>query len=196
MPSRTWTSTACLRTWPLRAEMATTERGFEGVRATQLSKAAIFAVIVLGVVLLDFSTKWLVQRSFTLYEQVDVIGDYIRLTYIFNPGAAFGIHLGPYSRLIFLALSVVALAALAGMYWATPLSDRMRLAAIALICGGAIGNLLDRLRSQRGVVDFLDVGIGSIRWPVFNIADIAVTTGAIILALSLWNEERRVEGGG
>jgi signal peptidase II len=176
--------------------MATTERGFERVRATQLSKAGIFAVVVLGVVLLDFSTKWLVQRSFTLYEQVDVIGDYVRLTYIFNPGAAFGIHLGPYSRLIFLALSVVALAALAGMYWATPLSDRMRLGAIALICGGAIGNLVDRLRSQRGVVDFLDVGIGSIRWPVFNIADIAVTTGAIILALSLWNEERRVEGGG
>lgn len=196
MRSRTWTSTACLRAWPSRAEMATTERGFEGVRATQLSKAAIFAVIVLGVVLLDFTTKWLVQRSFTLYEQVDIIGDYVRLTYIFNPGAAFGIHLGPYSRLIFLALSIVALAALAGMYWATPLSDRMRLAAIALICGGAIGNLLDRLRSQRGVVDFLDVGIGSIRWPVFNIADIAVTTGAIILALSLWNEERRVDGGG
>ena len=196
MRSRTWTSTACLRAWPSRAEMATTQRGFEGVRATQLSKAAIFAVIVLGVVLLDFTTKWLVQRSFTLYEQVDIIGDYVRLTYIFNPGAAFGIHLGPYSRLIFLALSIVALAALAGMYWATPLSDRMRLAAIALICGGAIGNLLDRLRSQRGVVDFLDVGIGSIRWPVFNIADIAVTTGAIILALSLWNEERRVDGGG
>lgn len=164
-------------------------------RSSQFSKAGIFIAVVLGVVLLDFSTKWMVQQTFTLYEQMDLIGDYVRLTFIFNPGAAFGIHLGPYSRIIFLLLSVVALVALAGMYWATPLSDRVRLMAIALICGGAIGNLLDRLRSERGVVDFMDVGIGSIRWPVFNVADIAVTTGAIILALSLWNEERRVEGG-
>jgi signal peptidase II len=163
-------------------------------RGAQLSKAGIFVAVVVGIVLIDFSTKWMIQRTFTLYEQVDVIGEYVRLTYIFNPGAAFGIHLGPYSRIIFLLLSGVALLALAGMYWATPLSDRMRLSAIALICGGAVGNLVDRLRSERGVVDFLDVGIGMIRWPVFNVADIAVTTGAIILALSLWNEERRVEG--
>lgn len=166
----------------------------DAARSAQWSKAAIFLVIVVTVVLFDFTTKWMVQRTFTLYEQVDVIGEYVRLTYIFNPGAAFGIHLGPYSRVIFLVLSAVALLALAGMYWATPLVDRMRLASIALICGGAIGNLIDRLRSERGVVDFLDVGIGTIRWPVFNVADIAVTTGAIILALSLWNEERRVEG--
>lgn len=176
--------------------MATTTEGvIARMRAMPLSKAGIFVALVAGVVLIDFSTKWLVQRTFTLYEQVDIIGDYVRLTYIFNPGAAFGIDLGPYSRIIFLVLSLVALLALAGMYWATPIADRVRLAAIALICGGALGNLIDRLRSARGVVDFLDVGIGTIRWPVFNVADIAVTTGAIILALSLWNEERRVEGG-
>lgn len=165
------------------------------MRAMPQSKAGIFVIVVASVVAVDFATKWLVQQNFTLYEQVDIIGDYVRLTYIFNPGAAFGIDLGTYSRIIFLVLSLVALLALAGMYWATPVADRVRLASIALICGGALGNLIDRLRSSRGVVDFLDVGIGTIRWPVFNIADIAVTTGAIILALSLWNEERRVEGG-
>ena len=172
--------------------MATT--GVEA-RVEQSSKAALFLALVVGVVSLDFATKWLVQRMMREFDQVDIIGEYVRLTYIFNPGAAFGIDLGPYSRLIFLVLSVVALVALAGMYWATPAGDRMRLIAIALICGGAIGNLVDRVRSARGVVDFLDVGIGTIRWPVFNVADIAVTTGAILLALSLWNEERRVEGG-
>ncbi|MGH7476852.1 MAG: signal peptidase II [Longimicrobiales bacterium] len=164
------------------------QRG-EAVRSWTGGKAALFFGIVSGIVLFDLMTKLLVQRNFHLYQQVELIGDYVRLTYIFNPGAAFGIHLGPYSRIIFLILSLVALLALAGMYWVTPVSDRVRLAAIALICGGALGNLADRVRSVHGVVDFLDVGIGTVRWPVFNVADIAVTIGAIFLALSLWREE-------
>ena len=157
------------------------------------AKLGLFAAVLLGVVALDLATKLIVQKTFHLYEQVNVIGDYLRLTYIHNPGAAFGIHLGPYSRFIFLGLSIVALFALAGMYWVTPARDRVRLSAIALICAGAIGNLLDRIRSSLGVVDFLDVGVGDLRWPVFNVADIAVTTGAIILALSLWKEEQQAE---
>jgi len=173
--------------------MASSERELEVVRGVRLSKTALFIVIVASVLLVDYTTKRLVQNSLTLYEQIDIIGDYVRLTYIFNPGAAFGIHVGDYSRFLFLGLSIVALLALGGMYWATPTIDRSRLVAIALICGGALGNLIDRLRSERGVVDFLDVGVGTIRWPVFNVADIAVTTGAVILALSLWNEERRIE---
>jgi len=173
--------------------MASSERELNREQDMRLSKAALFVAIVVSVVLIDYTTKWLVQSTLTLYEQVDIIGDYVRLTYIFNPGAAFGIHVGDYSRILFLGLSIVALLALGGMYWATPANDRSRLVAIALICGGALGNLIDRLRSARGVVDFLDVGVGTIRWPVFNVADIAVTTGAVILALSLWNEERRIE---
>jgi signal peptidase II len=157
-------------------------------------KIGLFAGVLLFVVALDYGTKILVERTFHLYEQVNVIGDYLRLTYIYNPGAAFGIHLGTYSRYIFLVLSLVALVALAGMYWVTPVRDRVRLSAISLICAGAIGNLVDRIRSDLGVVDFLDVGIGDLRWPVFNVADIAVTTGAILLALSLWREERHPDG--
>lgn len=159
-------------------------------RSWSRGKAGLFATVLGGVVGFDFMTKVFVQRSMSLYQQIDVVGDYVRLTYIHNPGAAFGIHLGPYSRFIFLILSLVALAALASMYWVTPAKDRIRLASIALICGGAIGNLLDRIRSSQGVVDFLDVGIGQLRWPVFNLADVAVTCGAIFLALSLWREEQ------
>jgi signal peptidase II len=155
-------------------------------------KLALFAVIFGTVVTLDVATKFLVERNLTpSVDRVRIIGDYVRLTYIHNPGAAFGIHLGEYSRVIFLILSVVALVALAGMYWTTPPRDRVRLSAIALICAGAVGNLIDRVRSARGVVDFLDVGVGTLRWPVFNVADIAVTTGAIFLALSLWQEEQQ-----
>jgi signal peptidase II len=170
----------------LAADMPVT-RSWDG------GKAGIFVAVLGGVVGFDFVTKVLVQRTFSLYQQVSIIGDYVRLTYIHNPGAAFGIHLGPYSRFIFLVLSLVALVALAGMYWVTPAKDRIRLSSIALICGGAIGNLLDRIRSSQGVVDFMDVGIGQLRWPVFNVADVAVTCGAIFLALSLWKEEQQTE---
>ncbi|MGQ0560252.1 MAG: signal peptidase II [Gemmatimonadota bacterium] len=155
-------------------------------------KAGLFVAVLGSVVAFDFVTKLLITRTFTLYDRVDIIGEYVRLTYIHNPGAAFGIHLGPYSRIIFLVLSVVALVALAGMYWATPAKDKSRLVAIALICGGALGNLLDRIRLSAGVVDFLDIGVGDVRWPVFNVADVAVTTGAIFLALSLWKEEQEL----
>ena len=149
------------------------------------------AAIVASVVSLDLLTKLWIQNTFRLYEQVEVVGSYLRLTYIYNPGAAFGIHVGEYSRVVFLVLSLVALIALIVMYWTTPTSDRLRLYSIALICGGALGNLVDRVRSPRGVVDFLDVGIGAMRWPVFNVADMAVTIGAVLLAISLWNEESR-----
>lgn len=165
-------------------------RGWNG------TKAALFAGVLGGVVSIDLITKLFIQRGMNLYQQVNIIGDYVRLTYIHNPGAAFGIGLGPYSRFIFLALSMVALAALAGMYWVTPLKDKIRLVSIALICGGAVGNLLDRVRSTQGVVDFMDVGVGQLRWPVFNVADVAVTCGAIFLALSLWREEQKADSVG
>ncbi|HEX6939413.1 MAG TPA: signal peptidase II [Longimicrobiales bacterium] len=166
------------------------------LQSVNTSKAVLFLAIMAVVVFVDYFTKRLVQENFHLYQQVEVIGEYLRLTFIYNPGAAFGIHIGPYSRSIFLVLSVVALVALAAMYWATPGHDRVRLIAISLVCAGAVGNLVDRVRSHRGVVDFLDVGVGDLRWPVFNVADIAVTTGAVFLALSLWREERQDEGDG
>lgn len=162
-------------------------------RSWNRTKATLFGGVLFGVVGLDLVTKLFIQRSLSLYQQVNVIGDYVRLTYIHNPGAAFGIGLGPYSRFIFLVLSMVALAALAGMYWVTPVKDKIRLVSIALICAGAVGNLLDRVRSTQGVVDFMDIGLGQLRWPVFNVADVAVTCGAIFLALSLWREEQKVD---
>ena len=168
-------------------------RGAAALADTQgvTSRGMHLFAIVGSVVALDLVTKLWIQRSFRLYEQVEVIGEYVRLTYIYNPGAAFGIHVGEYSRIVFLVLSLGALIALAAMYWTTPLQDRVRLFSIAMICGGALGNLIDRVRSPRGVVDFLDVGVGAVRWPVFNVADMAVTIGAILLALSLWSEESR-----
>jgi signal peptidase II len=62
--------------------------------------------------------------------------------------------------------------------------------AIALVCAGALGNLVDRVRHDLGVVDFIDVGVGAARWPTFNVADIAVSCGAMLLAWVLWQEDR------
>ena len=67
--------------------------------------------------------------------------------------------------------------------------DRIRVLALALVCGGALGNLVDRVKSGRGVVDFIDVGIGAMRWPTFNVADMAVSCGAVLLAIVLWRED-------
>ncbi len=152
---------------------------------------ARYGAIVVGLVAADWVTKALVQRFMDPYQQIDLIGEYLRLTYIFNPGAAFGIHLGDSSRAVFLILSIVALLALLGMYYVTPARAQGRLTAIALIIGGALGNLVDRIRHEHGVVDFVDMGVGTVRWPVFNVADVAVTAGAVVLALSLWREDAR-----
>ena len=71
-------------------------------------------------------------------------------------------------------------------------ADRFRQRALAFVAGGAVGNLIDRVLSARGVVDFIDMGIGEgLRWPTYNVADIAVTCGALALAISLWREDAR-----
>lgn len=162
-----------------------------GAEAGGTKPHARYASIVAALVVADWLTKALVQRFMDPYQQIDLIGEYLRLTYIFNPGAAFGIHLGDASRGVFLILSIVALIALLGMYYVTPARAEGRLVAIALIVGGALGNLVDRVRHEHGVVDFLDMGVGTVRWPVFNVADVAVTAGAVVLALSLWREDSR-----
>jgi signal peptidase II len=156
----------------------------------------LLAILLAAVVATDLATKAIIERTFMVNERVDVLGSFLRLTYIHNPGAAFGINVGASSRVIFMVLSAVALVVLIWMYMYTPAADRVRRFAIALICGGALGNLIDRIRSPRGVVDFVDVGLGNLRWPVFNVADMAVTTGAVVLAISLWREEKQAPTAG
>jgi signal peptidase II len=122
-----------------------------------------------------------------------VIGDAVRFALVYNPGAAFGLYLGGYSRWIFMGLTIGALVILWRLYRQTAADDLQRAAAVALVAAGAIGNLIDRVRSDMGVVDFIDVGVGIHRWPTFNVADMAVSGGAFLLAFVLWGEERRTE---
>jgi signal peptidase II len=100
------------------------------------------------------------------------------------------LNLGPQSRWIFAGLTLVALAILGRLYRTTRVGHTARAVALALVCAGAIGNLFDRVRSFFGVVDFIDVGVGAARWPTFNVADMAVSVGATLLAWVLWQEDR------
>jgi signal peptidase II len=143
-----------------------------------------------AIVVADAITKLLAEAFLARRLPLAVIGDWVQLRLVYNEGAAFGLHLGDYSRWIFFALAVIALIVLGSMVRATRPGDRFRLLALALVCGGAAGNLIDRIRSAQGVVDFVDIGVGSWRWPTFNVADSAITVGAIALALSLWQEGR------
>ena len=150
-----------------------------------------FGLMVAIVVALDLVTKLIAVRSLPPYLGVRLVGDAFQLRLVYNSGAAFGLNLGDHSRWIFMALSVAAIAVLLSMLRTTRPGDWLRLYALAAICAGALGNLIDRVRSARGVVDFLDMGVGALRWPTFNVADMAVTCGAVALALSLWGEGRR-----
>jgi signal peptidase II len=146
-----------------------------------------------AVIVADIVTKILAETLLARHLPVAVVGDFVQLRLVYNQCAAFGVCLGSYSRWIFFALAIVALFVLGSMVRATPPGDRFRIGALALVCAGAVGNVVDRIRSSLGVVDFIDVGIGSLRWPTFNVADSAITVGAIALAVSLWLEGRAQE---
>lgn len=152
-------------------------------------KRTLFWGVIVSVVLADAFTKVLAVDGLVPRVSHAILGNFLRLTLVYNPGAAFGLHVGTYSREIFSALSIAALVLLWQMYRSTRAGDRVRTLAIALVCSGAVGNLIDRVKSARGVVDFLDVGIGIHRWPTFNVADMAVSCGAVVLAIVLWRED-------
>ena len=146
-----------------------------------------------AIVVSDLVTKLIAESLLARHLPVSVIGEWVRLRLVYNEGAAFGLHLGEYSRWIFFGLAILALIVLGSMVRSTRPGDKLRLLALALVCGGASGNLVDRIRSPEGVVDFLDVGVGDWRWPTFNVADSAITVGAITLAILLWLEGRSAQ---
>ena len=159
-------------------------------------RANRFWTIFLATILLDVTSKRVaVAQLSPPYIPHDVIDDVLRFTLAFNPEGAMSFSLGPSSRWWFVLLSLGTLFVLAYMYRQTPREDRIQIASLALICGGAVGNLLDRIRSARGVVDFIDIGVGSHRFWTFNLADLAVTLGTAmltwILCVRAAGEERR-----
>ena len=166
-------------------------------RSSRLSNARLFWPVLLAIVAVDVATKWLAVDALADRQRVphEVISDWLRMTLVYNPGAAFGISVGEHSRWVFMALTIGALVILGRLYLSTKAGDSSRVAALSLVCGGATGNLLDRIRSHHGVVDFIDIGVRDARWPTFNVADMAVSVGAFLLAVVLWSEDQAAESG-
>ena len=157
----------------------------------------IFWAAAISVVVLDYVTKLLVERLMPIpHVPREIISDVVRFTLAYNPGAAFSMSLGSASRYIFGAFAIIALVILWRLYRGASDGERLKVLALGLAWGGAAGNLIDRIRSERGVVDFIDVGIGNVRFWTFNVADSAVTVGAVLLGWVLLQEDRQQQRAG
>lgn len=141
----------------------------------------------LAVILLDQISKYIVLRSIALHESIPVISGFFSLVHTRNRGMAFGLMNRPGSDFSFYFLVAATLGAvILLLFWFTKLKDEERrlIFGLSLILGGAIGNLIDRLRI-REVIDFLDFHIGTYHWPAFNLADSAITVGTFWVAINL-----------
>ena len=142
-------------------------------------KYVTLLLIVAGILLVDQVTKGLVTQRFSLHENLEVIPGFFYLTHIRNTGGAFGLLAGEASRLrtgLFFAISCLALGFIFYLYTRIPSGKPWLNAGLAMTFGGALGNLIDRLRFGE-VVDFLDFHIGTLHWPAFNVADSAISVG-------------------
>ncbi len=134
------------------------------------------------VVVLDQVSKVLVRQNLDLFSSTPVLGNFLKLTYVENSGIVFGIKVGN-ALPVFTGLSLLATAIIFYYLYSERHGHHAMRAGLGLVLGGAIGNAIDRLIYGR-VVDFLDVGIGSYRWYVFNLADTAVTVGVTIYLIA------------
>ena len=152
-----------------------------------LNKYLKLFLIAGAIILLDQVTKVLIVKSLPLYSVKPVIDGFFNLVHVLNPGGAFGMmaNLSPAIRtVLFLVVSAMAICLILYFYHTTPANRPWLEAGFAFIFGGAIGNMIDRIRMGK-VVDFLDVYIGSWHWPAFNVADSAITVGVGIFILHL-----------
>jgi len=158
------------------------------------SKLSIFSVTFSLVMLVDIFTKRWAMARLSAGGSEHVARGLIPVTLAFNKGAAFGLHLGEDSRWFFVPVTILALILLAMLLKQSSTRDYLRILSVSLVVSGAVGNLYDRLRWSKGVVDFIGpVNLGFWDFPIFNFADAAITCGAILLALSFWLEEQRSE---
>jgi signal peptidase II len=143
------------------------------------------AGVAVVVVIVDQLTKLWIMTSFALHEQLTIIPGFFNLVYVTNTGAAFGFLAGSKNLLrqtFFVAVAILALVVIVFVYAHLKRQGKIFVYALGLIAGGAVGNLIDRLRFG-SVVDFLDFYIGSYHWPAFNAADSAITTGVGLFLL-------------
>ena len=143
------------------------------------------ALVAAAVLVADQVTKMLVQRSMALHETIDLL-PFLALSYVRNTGAAFGVLAAapPGVRLpLFVAVTLVAVGALVSLVRRTPADQPALVGALGAVLGGALGNLVCRLRFGE-VIDFLDLHWAAFHWPAFNVADSAITVGVAVILLN------------
>jgi signal peptidase II len=134
-----------------------------------------------AIVALDLWTKDWATQALVYHRPIEVLGPFVRLTYTRNSGVAFGLGAGV--PLPYYLFSIAAVAVILYLFVRQRVTGRTRQIALTLIMAGAVGNLVDRLRLGE-VVDFIEIGYGHWHWPVFNVADSAVSVGVALFALT------------
>jgi len=149
----------------------------------------ILMSIIVAIILVDQLTKWWVVSNFLMFESLPLISGFLYLTRRFNTGAAWSLFEG--QLLFFVVITIIAVALFSVMLWQSyKNNESWQSVGLALLIGGAIGNFIDRVRLG-GVVDFIDVYIFTYDFPVFNIADSALTIGIICYMIGVLIDEQR-----
>ena len=150
-----------------------------------------YLLVSLGVLVLDQWTKWLVEVHLPHHTTQPIIPGFLNLNHVRNTGVAFGLFASDVGGgWLLTLLGLAALAAVSLYFWFAPTRDRSLLVALALVVGGAVGNLIDRV-SSGAVTDFIDVYVGVHHWPSFNVADSAISIGIVLMAIDSFRPHRR-----
>ncbi len=156
-----------------------------------MNKYRIFTLTAGITLLLDQWSKTYIANHFELSQSKRIITNFFHLTYVRNPGAAFGIFADNAIRVpFFITISSIATLAILWYVWKIASDKPWQLLALGLIFSGALGNLIDRIRFGE-VIDFIDVHWYNHHWPAFNVADSAICVGVAIMLICSWHEERQ-----
>lgn len=141
-------------------------------------------LVALGVLALDLFTKYIVQSQMELFQSIPVINNVFHITYILNPGAAFGMLAN--KTAFFIIVTLFLLLGVAMFYKQLKQQGTVAVLALGMVVGGALGNMIDRFRYGQ-VVDFLDFRV----WPIFNLADVAIVMGMALLVIKILKMESK-----
>ncbi|WAC08300.1 MAG: signal peptidase II [Thermodesulfobacteriota bacterium] len=152
------------------------------------SKLFFLLAVSFTVILLDQISKAWIEHNVSFYQSIQIIPNFFHITHIKNTGGAFGILAefnGFYFKTFFILFTLLSIGVVGFFYWRLKPNQDGPALGIALIIGGAIGNLIDRVRLG-GVIDFIDVHYYSLHWPAFNVADSAITIGSALLGVLIF----------
>ena len=147
------------------------------------TKLIILFIVTIPVIVLDQITKLWIANTLSTMDSITILDNFFHIRHIRNTAGAFG-SFSWMSMKVFIGFTVVAIGLIGYLYYKLKPPPRTPAVGLALIMGGAVGNLIDRVRLG-SVIDFIDIHYYSYHWPAFNVADSAITVGAVILAAGI-----------